>query len=180
MKLIITSFLAFAIFCNAHAQGNPYFGSSVTSYAGPAQYGSIGFPRGEIMFSNTNTQNQFYLFHNAYTNSSGAQSYRNTGVASAIAQDNGTIFFFNSVSGTAGSPITWQARMLIANNGNVGIGASPVSKLTLGSSISTMVSTSGLTLGSDQKSIEFLHSSSGAGYGAKLYGVDEGNGLTSF
>jgi hypothetical protein len=92
---------------------------------------------------------------------------------------NATSFLIN------GSPFTQQwttaGSAINFSTGNVGIGtSSPISKLTLGATTGTMTSTSGLTLGSDQKSIEFLHSPSGAGYGAKLYGVDQGNGLTSF
>jgi len=60
--------------------------------------------------------------------------------------------------------------------GNVGIGnTSPVSKLTIGSLVGTATSSNGIVLGSDQNSIEFINSPSGPGYGAKLYGVDQGN-----
>jgi hypothetical protein len=115
---------------------NLSIGASATTnnYGGPGQYGAIEFPRGEIMFSNTNTQNQFYLFHNAYTNASGTQSYRNSAAASSFGQDSGTMFFFTAPSGTAGSAITWTPRMLISNGGNVGIGTgTPTAKLEVAS-----------------------------------------------
>jgi hypothetical protein len=66
-------------------------------------------------------------------------------------------------------------RFWVDQSGNVGTAG----KLTLGSSTGTMTSSTGLRLGVDQNSIEFLHSPSGPGYGAKFYGADEGNGLTS-
>jgi hypothetical protein len=72
-------------------------------------------------------------------------------------------------------------RLTVAVAGNVGIGTtSPLSKLTIGSYTGTMTSTTGISLGYDHNSIEFLHSDYGNGYGAKLYGLDQGNGLTSF
>jgi hypothetical protein len=65
--------------------------------------------------------------------------------------------------------------------GNVGIGTtSPLAKLTIGSTTGSITSTTGIALGSDQNTIEFLNSSYGNGFGAKLYGLDQGNGLTSF
>jgi hypothetical protein len=36
------------------------------------------FPRGQVLFSNTNSQNQFYLSSNAYTNADGVFAYRNS------------------------------------------------------------------------------------------------------
>jgi hypothetical protein len=40
-------------------------GATNYSYVGPSQYGGIMLPRGQILFSNTNSQNQFYLSSNA-------------------------------------------------------------------------------------------------------------------
>ena len=66
-------------------------------------------------------------------------------------------------------------------SGNVGIGAtSRPTTLTIGSVTGSITSTTGIALGSDQNMIEFLNSSYGSGFGAKLYGLDQGNGLTSF
>lgn len=58
-------------------------------------------------------------------------------------------------------------------------------KLLLNSQLRIGHTTGGLTnwgilLGNDNNSVEFMHSSSGSGYGAKMYGVDEANGVTSF
>ncbi|MDN5213021.1 hypothetical protein QQ020_13220 [Fulvivirgaceae bacterium BMA12] len=41
------------------------------------------------------------------------------------------------------------------------------------------LSSNGIMLGNDNNSLELIHSSSGSGYGAKIYGVDEANGVTS-
>ena len=69
----------------------------------------------------------------------------------------------------------------IATNGNVGVGTnSPRSKLTIGNYTGTITTNTGIALGGDQNTIEFLNSSFGNGFGAKLYGLDQGNGLTSF
>jgi hypothetical protein len=66
------------------------------------------------------------------------------------------------------------------NAGNVGIGHSnPPNKLTIGSDIYLNPSNRGITLGSEHNSIELVNSSYGNGYGAKVYGVDEGSGVTS-
>ena len=68
--------------------GNVSAGATNTSYVGPAQYGGIMFPRGQILFSNTNSQNQLYLSSNAYTNASGVFAYKNSSQpATFIGQD---------------------------------------------------------------------------------------------
>ncbi|WP_420319187.1 hypothetical protein [Ekhidna sp.] len=57
--------------------------------------------------------------------------------------------------------------------------ANPKTILSIGNHSNKTLSTTGITLGSNHKSIELLHSGSVNGYGSKLYGVDEGNGITS-
>lgn len=77
--------------------------------------------------------------------------------------------------------LTFLNNWLVINNGKIGLStATPKSLLSLGTETSSMLSTSGITLGKSDKSIEFLHSSASNGYGSKIYGVDEENGLTSF
>ena len=99
------------------ASGN--IGISGTTYQGQAQYGAITFPRGQIFYSNTNTQNQLYLASNAYTNSSGVFAYKNTGTALALGLDNGAIGFYTAASGSADAAISWNTSMNIANDGYV-------------------------------------------------------------
>jgi hypothetical protein len=63
---------------------------------------------------------------------------------------------------------------------NVGISTtSPLSPLTIGSNTTNIQSTTGITLGSGQNNIEFLNSTYGSGFGAKIYGVDSGSGITT-
>ncbi|GAB3909904.1 hypothetical protein [Mucilaginibacter boryungensis] len=65
------------------------------------------------------------------------------------------------------------------NSGNVGISTNtPVSPLTIGYA-GTVQSSNGITLGVGQNNIELLNSTYGSGFGAKIYGVDSGNGLTT-
>jgi hypothetical protein len=114
--------------------GNANFGSTLFNYAGPAQYGAFTFPRGQILFSNTNTQNQLYLVTNAYNNSSGVFAYRNSSqTAISLAMDNGAFSFLTAASGNADAVISWNTSMIIQNNGNVGIrDTSPTSTLHIG------------------------------------------------
>ncbi len=76
---------------------------------------------------------------------------------------------------------TWTDRFFLSTStGNVGIGStSPKGKLTIGSTAATGVQSTGLVLGSDQKSVEFIHSTSTNGYGSLIYGNDDGNSATS-
>jgi len=63
---------------------------------------------------------------------------------------------------------------------NVGIGTTaPLSSFTVGSNTSNMQSTTGITLGVGQNNLEFLNSTFGSGFGAKIYGVDSGSGVTT-
>ncbi len=68
---------------------------------------------------------------NAYPTSSGwASKYTQTDEASLYLQGAGLHLWYNAASGTAGTSITWQERMRIAADGNVGIGtSSPSDKL---------------------------------------------------
>ena len=93
-------------------------GSTNYSYVGPSQYGGIMLPRGQILFSNTNSQNQFYLSSNAYTNASGVFAYRNSSQpALALGLDNGGISFNTAGNGTADATISWNTPLVIDNTG---------------------------------------------------------------
>jgi hypothetical protein len=93
-------------------------GATNYSYVGPAQYGGIMLPRGQILFSNTNTQNQLYLSSNAYTNASGVFAYRNSSQpALALGLDNGGISFNTAGNGTADAAISWNTPLVIDNTG---------------------------------------------------------------
>ncbi len=104
-------------------RGNADFGASAFSNPILSQYGSLTFPRGQIMFSNTNTQNQLYIATNAYSSSAGVFAYRNSSQpATYVGQDNGVISFGVAGNGTADASISWTTAMAIINSGNVGIG----------------------------------------------------------
>ena len=110
--------------------GNADFGATSYAFATGTGYGGLTFPRGQIMFSNSNAQNQLYLSSNAYMTTSGAYAYRNTAVATAFGLDNGTFQFLTAPSGTAGTAIPWNTVMSISNAGAVGIGtATPNNKI---------------------------------------------------
>jgi Phage T4 tail fibre len=53
-------------------------------------------------------------------------------------------------------------------------------KFTVGNALNNTLSSTGIVLGEDKNNLEFLNSSWGNGYGAKLYGTNDGDGLTSF
>jgi len=98
--------------------GNVSAGATNTSYVGPAQYGGVMFPRGQILFSNTNTQNQLYLSSNAYTNAGGVFAYRNSSQpATYIGQDNGGISMGVAGNGTADNVISWTTALSLSTNG---------------------------------------------------------------
>lgn len=99
-------------------RGNLDLGATGLSYVGPSQYGGITFPRGQILFSNTNTQNQLYIASNAYNNGSGVFAYRNSSQPTvAIGLDNGGISFLTAGNGTADAAISWNTPLLIDNTG---------------------------------------------------------------
>ena len=104
---------------NQTINGNISLGASNTSYIGPSQYGGVMFPRGGILFSNTNGQNQMYMASNAYLNGSGVWSYRiSSQYAGYMAIDNGG--FSVALAGNAGaadSAITFSTPLAISNAG---------------------------------------------------------------
>ena len=111
-------------------RGNADFGTTGYIYAGQSQYGALTFPRGQIMFSNSNTQNQLYIASNAYTSASGVFVYRNSSqTAATIGLDNGGISFLTAGSGSANAAISWTNALNITNAGNVGIGINNPSAL---------------------------------------------------
>jgi hypothetical protein len=102
----------------ASVVGNISLGASNTSYVGPSQYGALMMPRGGILFSNTNSQNQMYMVSNAYLNGSGVWSYRNSGQpAGWMAIDNGGFSVALAGNGTADSAITFTSPLSISNAG---------------------------------------------------------------
>jgi hypothetical protein len=105
--------------CNLlSVRGNADFGSTGYAYSGQAQYGGLTFPRGQIMWSNTNAQNQLYIVGNAYTNASGIFAYRNScQPATAIGLDNGGMAFLTAGNGTADAAISWTSAIGIFNSG---------------------------------------------------------------
>jgi hypothetical protein len=66
---------------------------------------------------------------------------------------------------------SWESWSRILTTGSNG-------KLVLGN-IGTAKAPNGLILGGDQNSVEFVHSDFELGYGAKIYGSDDGSGITS-
>ena len=144
-------------------RGNADFGATGYAYAGQSQYGGLTFPRGQIMFSNTNTQNQLYIATNAYSNSSGVFAYRNSGqTATSIGLDNGIIYFLTAPSGTADAAISWINSLTITNAGNVGIGTtSPAANLDIQASrvanltLLKLGTTNASTANGDQVNIDF-------------------------
>jgi hypothetical protein len=101
-------------------RGNADFGATGIAYAGMSQYGALTFPRGQIMWSNTNSQNQLYIVGNAFSNNNGVFAYRNSGQpATAIGLDNGGIAFLTAGNGTADAAISWTSAMGISNAGYV-------------------------------------------------------------
>jgi hypothetical protein len=114
-------------------RGNADFGTTGYTFNGPSQYGGLTFPRGQIFFSNTNTQNQLYIASNAYNNSSGVFAYRNSGQpATAIGLDNGGMSFLTAGNGTADATISWTSVMGISNTGDVNMGGTGATKLQSG------------------------------------------------
>jgi hypothetical protein len=101
-------------------RGNADFGATGIAYAGMSQYGALTFPRGQIMWSNTNSQNQLYIATNAYSNNNGVFAYRNSGQpATAIGLDNGGMSFLTAGNGTADAAISWTSALGIYNAGYV-------------------------------------------------------------
>lgn len=101
-------------------RANADFGATGYAYVGPTQYGGLMFPRGQILFSNTNSQNQFYLSSNAYTSAAGVFAYRNSSQpALALGLDNGAMTFLTAGNGTADATVSWTTAMTINNGGQV-------------------------------------------------------------
>jgi hypothetical protein len=101
-------------------RGNADFGSTGIAYAGMSQYGALTFPRGQIMWSNTNSQNQLYIVTNAYSNNNGVFAYRNSSQpAAAIGLDSGGMSFLVAGNGTADAAISWTSALGISNAGYI-------------------------------------------------------------
>jgi hypothetical protein len=103
---------------NQTITGNISLGATNTSYVGPSQYGGVMFPRGGILFSNTNSQNQMYMASNAYLNASGVWSYRNSAQSAGwMAIDGGAFSVALAGNGTADGAITFTTPLAISNAG---------------------------------------------------------------
>ena len=99
-------------------RGNADFGTTATTNPIQSQYGALTFPRGQIMFSNTNSQNQLYIVSNAYSNASGVFAYRNSSQPTiGIGFDAGGISVLTAGNGTADATISWNTQMVIDNTG---------------------------------------------------------------
>jgi hypothetical protein len=99
-------------------RGNADFGTTGYANVSPVQYGALTFPRGQILFSNTNTQNQLYISSNAYNNAGGVFAYRSgSAPAIAIGLDNGVFSVLVAGSGTADATISFTTALSIINSG---------------------------------------------------------------
>jgi len=103
--------------------GDLFVGDTSRNYTGHAQYGGLCFPRGEILFSNTNGQNQMYFCSNLTMTATGGFVAINTGMSSFMAADNGTINIGTAPSASAGAAPSFTTRLTIANTGLVSVGA---------------------------------------------------------
>jgi hypothetical protein len=176
--------------------GNADFGATSYSYAGPSQYGGLVFPRGQILFSNTNSQNQLYLSSNAYTNASGVFAYRNsTQPALALGLDNGAMSFLVAGNGTADVAVSWTTAFTINNNGSSVFGGNVtnsasykahtyvqlttpiVYNVSVTNQTPTSFSTTGLGLPSGCKALQALGWYHITGYGT---GAGQGDHAASF
>tara|TARA_R100000808_G_scaffold23545_1_gene52376 strand:- start:3935 stop:5548 length:1614 start_codon:yes stop_codon:yes gene_type:complete len=81
------------------------------------QYGIVLFPRGEIMYSNTNGQDQIFLTSNGSVKATGGWVYINDGPAGLCGVDDGKMHFYSATSGSAAGAITWVNRLQVANDG---------------------------------------------------------------
>jgi len=110
--------------------GDLFVGDTSRTYSGHPQYGGVAFPRGEIMFSNTNGQNQLYLASNLTMNSTGnsgtgAFETINTGVSGFIGIDNGGVAVGTAASTTAGAEPTFNIGVSVTNAGHVSMPNQP-------------------------------------------------------
>jgi len=125
--------------------GNADFGTTSYAFNGPSQYGGLTFPRGQIFFSNSNTQNQLYIAGNAYNNASGVFAYRNSSQpALAFGLDNGEFSFLTAGNGTADATISWTTVIAITNGGNVTMGGTGATKLQSGTTAQRPSAAAGL------------------------------------
>jgi hypothetical protein len=161
-------------------RGNVDFGATGIAYAGMSQYGALTFPRGQIMWSNTNSQNQLYIASNAYSNNNGVFAYRNSGQPStAIGLDNGGIAFLTAGNGTADAAISWTSAIGISNAGYVTKPSNPAFRAYY-SANSTWTLASGATFAFDstEYNIGSCYNTSNGRFTAPVAGVYQFNFYT--
>lgn len=131
------------------------FGTTSSLYVGPAQYSGIMFPRGQILYSNTNTQNQLYLSSNAYTNADGVFAYRNSSQpALFVGLDNGTFSVGTAGNGTANGVISFSTAFSITSANVTSFAAVPTAN---SSPMRTDANTSYSTTFSSVSSVSVTH-----------------------
>tara|TARA_Y100000310_G_scaffold43983_1_gene40916 strand:+ start:535 stop:2652 length:2118 start_codon:yes stop_codon:yes gene_type:complete len=96
--------------------GDVAFGTTRAG-VGHRQYYHLLFPKGGIMYSQTNGQDQIYLCSNATTDPGSGWDYINDGPAGLLGIDDGNLYFLAESSGTAGNAITWTNTFQVTNAG---------------------------------------------------------------
>lgn len=127
MRLISSGNLGIGTICPSSrltVAGNVGIGSNIGSstYTGPSQYGAITFPRAQILFSNTNAQNQFYFISNGVLNSSSQYIYTCNGPAGGMIYDNGSLSLSIVDCGASGCVITFRTGVGVTSGGHVNVG----------------------------------------------------------
>ena len=72
-------------------------------------------------------QSEAQILSNAFRTSTGAYNYISTDFASRLEISNGSYYFFNAASGTAGNAITFTQAMTLDGSGNLLVGATSTS-----------------------------------------------------
>jgi hypothetical protein len=92
--------------------GSISMGTANYDYAGSSLYSAMDLPRGDIVFSNTDTNDPICLFSNGRQSPTG-QTYIHTGVAAGLCIQSGSLLGLTAPSGTAGAAISWATQGLV-------------------------------------------------------------------